>query len=267
MNPIISSPGSEYVCPSCGKKSKLPMDVPKYGLFKVACFYCKYISEVKFEFQEEDNIPAVEIPPPVDSYADAEPAIQDQTDDFLHPLHEEPSKKPFPEDAAEPEFVVNDQEMVVDPPNNSSEVSQVSFEKELDDIPDYIYQQKDAESYTPPATESDFSNPIDNPMDLNMASYDDEEDKLDIAEKPEEILEPPVKDEIQDKPDEPAPKKMEEKKQENTLTKPSMALVEYRHIEFSNRLFGKIAKTLNIGKIAVQGDEYVPIFEKKTVRE
>lgn len=237
MNPLVSTPGSEYVCPSCGKKSKLPLDVPQYGLFKVACFYCKYISEVKFEVKDEAEAPA------------SLPA-----EDLMHPMPDELNQ---PQDISEqaPEFTFDNQE----------DISAVEEEKDnLTDIPDYIYQP------TEPEPDTNFAHPLDNPIDNPMdIAIEEEEAKLepDTTAEDQKPVQSPVPTPVEPDDSKPEAEAKTIQQPENALSKPSMALVEYRHIEFSNSLFKKIARALSIEKIAVTGDQYVPIFEKKTVKQ
>jgi len=206
MSPIISSPGAEYICPSCGKKSKLPLNVPKFGVFKVACFYCKYISEIQFDIQpvavEEPNV------------------LPESDEDHLNPLYDLPD--PFAD-------AESDVSVVAEEPLNQ-------------------------EQFVPPDSSfTDSENPVDYPMDL---------DSFSPTKDPESIEESSVfKVKEDDKPEPSTPVADDA----NGTEVSSNALVPYKKLEFSNKFIGKVADVLDIEKISVPEDQYVPIFEVKKI--
>jgi hypothetical protein len=200
MNPIISSPGAEYICPSCGKKSRLPLNVAKYGLFKVACFYCKYISEIQFEISENQN-----------------PEVSEVEDDQLNPLYDLPD--PFSDD--------------------SEKVSENEIEYKVAPEPGNV--------------EDSVDNPVDHPMDLSsFQSSDYQEQDTDKAPLDNESV---SKEETSETPTENT-ENLQPADFQNSL-------VPYKKLEFSSKFVGKVADVLDIEKISVPEEEYVPIFEVK----
>jgi hypothetical protein len=209
MNPIISSPGAEYICPSCGKKSKLPLNVPKFGVFKVACFYCKYISEIQFDIQPMAVVEEPEFVPDPDS-----------DNDQLNPIHDLPD--PFAD-------------------RESGEVSLVEEEPLL---------------YVPVGSVTDSENPVDSPMDLDSFYSNSEE----VSINKEESVVFKAKEEGLSASSPVVP----EAKEDSNDSSPN-ALVPYTKLEFSNKFIGKVADILDIEKISVPEDQYVPIFEVKKI--
>lgn len=222
MNPIISTPGAEYICPSCGKKSKLPMNIPKFGMFKVACFYCKYISEIKFDIQ------------PIDSSQVPEQKLEPE-EDKLNPLS----------DLESPVEEVQHQNQVEN--ENKSEIEEVPAEDV--EIPDFDLRGSQN-------NEEDLKNPVDHPMDLEESFPNQVSEDMESKAHEE-----PIKEE-----------KLPEQSKPAVSNNPIAvndspgALVPYKKVEFSSKFIGKVADILDIEKISVPEDQYVPIFEVKKIK-
>ncbi|MCB1158974.1 MAG: hypothetical protein H7A25_05815 [Leptospiraceae bacterium] len=261
MNPIISSPGSEYVCPSCGRKSRLPQDIPKHGIFKVACFYCKHISEVKFETRDEEDLE------------------QQEAMDLMQPEEERDSLDPLAE-MGDP-FEEKKQEISRNPLPLESDVEELEPDlyHEIPEFePDLNITAKDRD---------DFENPIDNPVSLEedfepepenfepirekenhtenssffLSGSEDDYNIMDKNASEVEALQTDKENSFEKEPEPVSEKKVEEKNLQE-LPEPSMQLIPYKKKEFSNKIVGKIAHALDINKISVEGNQYVPIVEK-----
>lgn len=254
MNVQVSSSKTEYTCKKCGKKSRFPSKLPHSGVFKVSCYYCKHVSEIKYEANSPHES-KLEINEKVELF---KPLGEEE--EVLHPLKDmsDPSninKNPNATVKMERYTQVNVQAVEQAKKEVISPQEPIEFE-ELDASAFYTATFKETEASLDPDAVIDFD--------------DIEEVELQKNTKPNlEKKEVKVEERVRTNDTSQTEQIKKEEKSDNQSNLPADTSNQTRaldtrvvYVHSKNPVFRAFMSLLNIKKFQTQDEEYIPFFQK-----